>query len=98
MSSTSQLQRGDPVTAGTPFDSIESAYEYLRLLAGEVDSVTNLIQMDIADAIAQQAERRTDTLRLVDYKLKQLAQHLSTSRRILNDLQMLRRLLLTGRM
>ena len=82
--------------AETPFDSIESAHEYVRLLACEVDSVTTLIQKEIDDAIAQQAERRVDTLRLVDYKLKQLAQHLGASRRILNDLQMLRRLLLGG--
>ena len=80
----------------TPFDSIESAHEYVRLLACEVDSVTSLIQKEIDDAVAQQAERRIDTLRLVDYKLKQLAHHLSTSRRILNDLQMLRRVLLGG--
>ena len=83
--------------AETPFDSIESAHEYVRLLACEVDCVTDLIQKEIADAVAEQAERRVDNLRLVDYKLKQLAQHLSTSRRILNDLQMLRRLLLAGR-
>jgi len=78
----------------TPFDSIESAHEYVRLLACEVEDVTNLIKKEIDDAVAQRAERRIDTLRLVDYKLKQLAEHLSASRRILNDLQMLRRLLL----
>lgn len=80
----------------TPFDSIESAHEYVRLLACEVEDVTNLIKKEIDEAVAQRAERRIDTLRLVDYKLKQLAEHLSTSRRILNDLQMLRRLLLGG--
>lgn len=78
----------------TPFDSIESAHEYVRLLACEVEDVTNIIQEEIDDAIAQRAERRIDTLRLVDYKLKQLGKHLGASRRILNDLQMLRRLLL----
>jgi len=80
----------------TPFDSIESAHEYVRLLACEVEDVTNIIQEEIDDAIAQRAERRIDTLRLVDYKLKQLGNHLGASRRILNDLQMLRRLLLGG--
>ena len=80
----------------TPFDSIESAHEYVRLLACEVEDVTNLIHKEIDDAVAQRAERRIDTLRLVDYKLKQLAEHLGASRRILNDLQMLRRLLLGG--
>lgn len=80
----------------TPFDSIESAHEYVRLLASEVEDVTKLIQKEIADASAQRAERRVDTLRLVDYKLKQLGEHLGASRRILNDLQILRRLLLGG--
>ena len=80
----------------TPFDSIESAHEYVRLLACEVADVTNIIQEEIDDAIAERAERRIDTLRLVDYKLKQLGKHLGASRRILNDLQMLRRLLLGG--
>jgi hypothetical protein len=80
----------------TPFDSIESAHEYVRLLASEVEGVTKLIQKEIADASAQRAERRVDTLRLVDYKLKQLGEHLGASRRILNDLQILRRLLLGG--
>ena len=80
----------------TPFDSIESAHEYVRLLACEVEDVANLIKKEIDDAVAQRAERRIDTLRLVDYKLKQLAEHLGSSRRILNDLQMLRRLLLGG--
>ena len=80
----------------TPFDSIESAHEYVRLLACEVEDVTNIIQEEIDDAIAERAERRIDTLRLVDYKLKQLGKHLGASRRILNDLQMLRRLLLGG--
>ena len=80
----------------TPFDSIESAHEYVRLLACEVEDVTNLIKNEIDDAVAQRAERRIDTLRLVDYKLKQLGEHLGASRRILNDLQMLRRLLLGG--
>jgi hypothetical protein len=80
----------------TPFDSIESAHEYVRLLACEDDDVTKLIQKEIGDASAQGAERRVDTLRLVDYKLKQLGEHLGASRRILNDLQILRRLLLGG--
>jgi len=79
--------------ADTPFDSIESAQEYVRMLALEVEEVRAGIQGDIAEADRDRAMRRLDALQIVDYKLKQLAQHMSASRRILNDLRMLRRLL-----
>ena len=80
--------------ADTPFDSLESAQEYVRLLASELESVRAGIQKDIGEAERDQAIRRLDALQIVEYKLKQLAQHLSASHRILNDLRMLRRLLL----
>jgi hypothetical protein len=80
----------------TPFDSIESAHEYVSLLGTQVA----VVERDIADEIALAAHegiaRRVDALRLVDYKLKQLKQHLVASSRILNDLRALRRLLLKG--
>ena len=37
--------------------------------------------------------RRVEALRLIGYNLEKLASHLKTSRRILNDLRMLRRIL-----
>ena len=77
----------------TPFDSIESAQEFVRLLASEVQDALTSINDDMAEAAAERAARRLDALYLVDYKLKQLAQHLDSSSRILNDLRMLRRLL-----
>lgn len=83
--------------AGTPFDSIESAHEYVRLLACQVDDVRAAIEGDMADAVRLRATRRVDALRVVDYKLKQLGQQMGASRRILNDLRMLRRLLVTDR-
>jgi hypothetical protein len=77
----------------SPFDSIESARQYVRLLAEEVERVRGEIANDLDDATLEGERRRADALHLVDYKLKQLAQHLGESGRILNDLQMLRRLL-----
>ena len=53
-----------------------------------------------AQAVAAQAEgaqRRLEALQLVAYKLDQLARHTDGSRRILNDLRILRRLLLGER-
>ena len=79
--------------AETPFDSLESAHEYVRLLVTEVEDARASIQGDIAAADRDRAARRLDALHIVDYKLRQLAQHLAASRRLLNDLKLLRRLL-----
>jgi hypothetical protein len=81
----------------TPFDSIESAHEYVTLLAGQVEEVTASLAEDIDSATRDGAARHLDALRLVDFKLRQLSDHLGRSRRILNDLRALRRLLLTDR-
>ena len=78
-----------------PFDNIESAQEYLRLLAAEVESARADIRGDIIDAEQERAARRLDALHVVEYKLKQLRQQLDGSLRLLNDLRMLRRLLVT---
>jgi hypothetical protein len=79
--------------ADMPFDSIENAQEYLRLLSTEVENARTAVDEDIVDAARERSSRRLDALHLVEYKLKNLSQHLSSSLRILNDLRMLRRLL-----
>lgn len=78
----------------TPFDSIDSAHEYVGMLSTQVGVVEGDIAVEIALAGHESAARRLDALRLVDYKVKQLKQHLVASSRILNDLRALRRLLL----
>lgn len=77
----------------SPFESIESAHEYVDLLVHQADVVRNDLQADIAEATEARDARRMEALQIVDYKLAQLGRHLTASRRILNDLQMLRRLL-----
>jgi hypothetical protein len=84
------------VVAQTHFDSIESAHEYVALLAIQVEVVKASLAEDVADARGT-AGRRLDALRLVDYKLTQLEDHLSAAGRLLNDLRALRRLLLGER-
>ena len=82
----------------TPFDSLESAHEYLSLLQEAVDVAHASIREDTA--VAEQttgAERRVDALRLVDHKLGRLRQNLLASLVVLNDLRTLRRLLLGER-
>ena len=82
----------------TPFDSLESAHEYLSLLREAVDVAHAAIVADTAVAEhATGAERRLDALRLVDLKLSRLRQNLLASLIVLNDLRTLRRLLLGER-
>jgi ribosomal protein S3AE len=83
--------------ADTPFDSLESAHEYVRLLASQVQEARTEIETDTAEAARDGAARRVDALHIVDYKLKQLGQHMAAARRILNDLRILRRLLVSDR-
>jgi hypothetical protein len=84
--------------ADTPFDNLEGAHEYVQLLGEAIDDARLAIREDIAEALAATgAARRLDALRLVDYKLVQLHDHIATTSRILNDLRTLRRLLLGER-
>lgn len=81
----------------TPFDSIEGSQEYVALLAEAIEEARQEVDSDIGDALAEGADRRRDALQLVSYNLAKLSIHITTSRRILNDLRTLRRLLLAER-
>jgi hypothetical protein len=81
----------------TPFDSIEGSHQYVALLAQAIEEARRDVEGDIALAVADRADRRRDALQLVLYNLAKLESHMSASRRILNDLRTLRRLLLDER-
>jgi hypothetical protein len=81
----------------TPFDNIENAQEYLALLSQALEEATANAEVDILGQTNSHATRRRDALRLVLYKLEKLEQHIKVSRRLLNDLRTLRRLLLDER-
>jgi len=89
-------RRAEPKSAA-PFESIENSHEYVSLLAGVIEETRAAIEEEIRVATAEKAERRRAALGLVAYKLGQLHEHVSTSRRLLNDLRTLRRLLLAER-
>jgi hypothetical protein len=76
----------------TPFESIEGAQDYLRLLAEEVACVLQEIESDRTEAARLGQSRRLDALHLACFKLQRLGHHVDASKRILNDLRMLRRL------
>ena len=81
----------------TPFDNIESSHEYVALLAEAIEEAKREIEEEIAAAESENAERRKEALLLVAYNLGKLDLHIRSSRRILNDLRSLRRLLLSER-
>ncbi len=81
----------------TPFDSIENAQDYLHLLLEAIVDSRNEIAADIAAAQEANSLRRIEALRLVEFKLEKLEQHLRSGSRALNDLRTIRRLLLEER-
>jgi hypothetical protein len=77
----------------TPFHNIESALEYVNHLLEATREAQAQIETEILRAATPQLARRKQALQLVNYKLDQLSSHITASRRILNDLRTLRRLL-----
>jgi hypothetical protein len=77
----------------TPFDSIEGAEQYLTLLVEAIEEAKQDIEAEILLLAAPEMDRRKQALHLVSYNLAKLSVHMATSRRILNDLRMLRRVL-----
>ncbi len=83
--------------AETPFDNIESSHEYVRLLAETIHEVMAEVEVDMDLARRSGAARRLEALQLVQFKMAKLNEHMTSGCRILNDLRMLRRLLLEER-
>ncbi len=83
--------------AETPFDNIEGSHEYVAMLAEALDEARSEVDAEIAAAERDSADRRKEALLLVSFNLAKLNLHITTSRRILNDLRTLRRLLLAER-
>jgi len=83
--------------AETPFDSIEGSHEYVALLAESLDEARREVDAEVALAEREGADRRKEALLLVSFNLAKLNLHITSSRRILNDLRTLRRLLLDER-
>lgn len=83
--------------AETPFDSLEGSHEYVAMLAESLDEARRDVEEEVALAEREGADRRKQALLLVSYNLAKLNLHITSSRRILNDLRSLRRLLLSER-
>lgn len=81
-----------------PFESIESALEFMALLEGEIAEASGeLREMTREDG----EERFGEALNLALYKMHQLSSQVQKSRRLLNDLKLIRNVLVAdpdGRM
>jgi hypothetical protein len=80
-----------------PFESIESAHEFIVLLEESIQEAVKDVQGHLEAANAEGDERQARALNLALYKLNQLSVHMHKSRRMLNDLRTIRRLLFAER-
>jgi hypothetical protein len=80
-----------------PFESIESAHEFIALLEESIQAAMADVTGHIQDANARPDPRRSEALTLASFKMNQLSTHVRKSRRILNDLRTIRRLLFSER-
>ena len=80
----------------TPFDSIESAQEFMALLQDTIAEAVRDVQHDL-DSNSPEQDRRAQALQLALYKLGQLSSQVQKSRRTLNDLRTIRNLLVNNR-
>lgn len=83
---------------GGPFESIESAHDYMSLLAATALEAMGDLKRDHEAALREGADRRARAIELAMFKLKQFNCQVYKSRRMLNDLRILRRLILNERL
>ena len=81
----------------TPFDNIESAQQFVELLIEAINESRRDVDADISLSESNRSERSKKALQLVSANLAKLSQAMTASRRILNHLRTLRRLLLQER-
>jgi hypothetical protein len=67
------------------------------MLSDAITEARRDVEAEVALAEKENADRRKQGLLLVSYNLAKLESHMTTSRRILNDLRTLRRVLLAER-
>ena len=82
--------------AEQPFHSIESAQEFMLVLENVIEEAQGELQGMLEDANSASDDRRSEALRLALFKISQLDTHTRKSRRILNDLGLIRSLLIRG--
>ena len=85
-------------TIDGPFDSIESAQDFMNVLAETILDAMKDLHYQRQIAVSDGEEHRARALELAIYKAKTLGCYVHKSRRTLNDLRMLRRLVQNERL
>jgi hypothetical protein len=80
-----------------PFDSIESAHAFMDVLAETILDAMKELNYEQKAALREGAARRAQAIELAQFKLKMLTCYVHKSRRTLNDLRMIRRLIMNER-
>jgi len=83
--------------AEQPFDSIESAQEFMNVFAEMVLDAMAELKSEHTRALDDSDQRRARAIELAQYKLKVLICYTQKNRRALNDLRIIRRLILNER-
>ena len=81
-----------------PFDSIESAYDFMNVLADTILTTMKDLHTDHQIAVQDGLERRARAIELALFKVKTLNCYVTKSRRTQNDLRTIRRLILNERL
>ena len=81
-----------------PFDSIESAHDFMNILAETIMDAIKDLHRDHEVAVRNGWTRPAQAIELAIFKAKTLGCHVHKSRRTLNDLRTIRRLILNERM
>jgi len=79
------------------FETLEGAHDFVTLLAETVAEAKRELESDVERESASNVSRRLDALRIALYDVCKLEDHVNRTSRILNDLRMLRRILLDER-
>jgi hypothetical protein len=81
-----------------PFDSIESAQDFMQVLAETILDAVQDLKHQQQTAVRDGQDRRAQAIELAIFKAKKLGCHIHKSRIALNDLRTLRRLILNERL
>src|SRR5690242_9057038 len=83
---------------GQPFDTIESAYDFMGVLGETVLDAIKDLHRDHQNALQDGNARTAQAIEIALFKAKTLNSYVHRSRRALNDLRTLRRLILNERL
>jgi hypothetical protein len=72
---------------GNAFQSLDSAHDFVTLLAETVIEAKRDVEGDVQRESSAKFSRRLDVLRMPLYSLEKLELHMTRSRRILDDLR-----------